>query len=109
METLCRVQLKTRRLRDQPRFFIRHKRLGQNGNPNIAGDNRFQPGRTKDLSGQRRRGCLPIRTRDRHKDPFARQKCQFDFADDLRAALEQLKGLENLSGDLYEKIAKALA
>ena len=27
----------------------------------------------------------------------------------MRAALEQLKGLENLSGDLYEKIAKALA
>ncbi len=25
----------------------------------------------------------------------------------MRAALEQLKGLENLSGDLYEKIAKA--
>lgn len=25
------------------------------------------------------------------------------------AALEQLKGLENLSGDLYEKITKALA
>ncbi|WP_416348194.1 hypothetical protein, partial [Escherichia coli] len=24
-------------------------------------------------------------------------------------ALEQLKGLENLSGDLYEKITKALA
>ncbi|EFC5622266.1 aminopeptidase N [Escherichia coli] len=27
----------------------------------------------------------------------------------MRAALEQLKGLENLSGDLYEKITKALA
>ncbi len=27
----------------------------------------------------------------------------------MRAALEQLKGLENLSGDLYEKIAKALS
>ncbi|WP_313486613.1 aminopeptidase N [Pseudescherichia sp.] len=27
----------------------------------------------------------------------------------MRAALEQLKGLANLSGDLYEKIAKALA
>lgn len=27
----------------------------------------------------------------------------------MRAALEQLKGLENLSGDLYEKISKALA
>ncbi|HEY3982613.1 aminopeptidase N [Cedecea sp.] len=27
----------------------------------------------------------------------------------MRAALEQLKGLENLSGDLFEKIAKALA
>ena len=27
----------------------------------------------------------------------------------MRAALEELKGLENLSGDLYEKIAKALA
>ena len=27
----------------------------------------------------------------------------------MRAALEQLKGLKNLSGDLYEKIAKALA
>ena len=27
----------------------------------------------------------------------------------MRAALEQLKGLENLSGDLFEKISKALA
>ncbi|WP_436798102.1 hypothetical protein, partial [Escherichia coli] len=27
----------------------------------------------------------------------------------MRAALEQLKGLENLSGDLDEKITKALA
>ncbi|WP_163829620.1 aminopeptidase N C-terminal domain-containing protein, partial [Proteus mirabilis] len=27
----------------------------------------------------------------------------------MRAALEQLKGLENLSGDLFEKITKALA
>jgi len=27
----------------------------------------------------------------------------------MRAALEQLKMLENLSGDLYEKITKALA
>ncbi|MNB82704.1 Aminopeptidase N [compost metagenome] len=27
----------------------------------------------------------------------------------MRAALEQLKGLDNLSGDLYEKITKALA
>ena len=27
----------------------------------------------------------------------------------MRAALEQLKGLENLSGDLYEKITKALS
>ncbi|MGS6250683.1 aminopeptidase N C-terminal domain-containing protein, partial [Enterobacter mori] len=27
----------------------------------------------------------------------------------MRAGVEQLKGLENLSGDLYEKIAKALA
>ena len=26
----------------------------------------------------------------------------------MRKALEQLKGLENLSGDLYEKISKAL-
>ncbi|MCS3602434.1 aminopeptidase N [Buttiauxella sp. BIGb0471] len=29
--------------------------------------------------------------------------------DMMRAALEQLKGLENLSGDLFEKISKALA
>ena len=27
----------------------------------------------------------------------------------MRAALEQLKGLKDLSGDLYEKISKALA
>ena len=27
----------------------------------------------------------------------------------MRGALEQLKGLENLSGDLFEKISKALA
>lgn len=27
----------------------------------------------------------------------------------MRAALEQLKALENLSGDLFEKISKALA
>jgi aminopeptidase N len=26
----------------------------------------------------------------------------------MRSALEQLKGLENLSGDLFEKISKAL-
>ncbi|MCP1065440.1 hypothetical protein M5G07_07475 [Serratia symbiotica] len=26
----------------------------------------------------------------------------------MRQALEQLKGLENISGDLYEKISKAL-
>ena len=27
----------------------------------------------------------------------------------MRAALEQLKGLDNLSGDLFEKVTKALA
>ena len=43
-------------------------------------------------------------------EPLIRLK-RYDAArqQKMRSALEQLKGLENLSGDLYEKIAKALA
>lgn len=43
-------------------------------------------------------------------EPLIRLK-RYDVARQalMRSALEQLKGLENLSGDLYEKITKALA